>query len=81
MYEGFNTFPNNIIKIVLDPEPTREDEIVQDYKPVFATELTIKVITDRKSFNHLNLKPFVVTWELLIVCLCGSHCEIFSYGC
>lgn len=42
MYEGFNTFPNNTIKIVIDPVPTREDEIVQDYKPVFETELTIE---------------------------------------
>ncbi|XP_065924363.1 hepatocyte growth factor receptor isoform X2 [Magallana gigas] len=42
MYEDLNRFQNNTIKIVIDPVPTREDEIVQDYKPVFETELTIE---------------------------------------
>lgn len=42
MYENFAMFSSNTIKIVIDPVPTREDDIVQDYKPVFETELTIE---------------------------------------
>lgn len=74
MYEDLNRFQNNTIKIVIDPVPTREDEIVQDYKPVFETELTIEVITDREWYSHLNVKPFVATQGVLIVFVC----KIFS---
>lgn len=70
MYEDLNRFQNNTIKIVIDPVPTREDEIVQDYKPVFETELTIEVITYREMYNHLNLKPFVATQAQSSHCVC-----------
>lgn len=71
MYEDLNRFQNNTIKIVIDPVPTREDEIVQDYKPVFETELTIEVITDRELYSHLNVKPLIVaTQGVLIVFVC-----------
>lgn len=70
MYEDLNRFQNNTIKIVIDPVPTREDEIVQDYKPVFETELTIEVITNREWYSHLNVKPFVATQGVLIVFVC-----------
>lgn len=70
MYENFAMFSSNTIKIVIDPVPTREDDIVQDYKPVFETELTIEVITDRELYSHLNLKPFVATQGVLIVFVC-----------
>lgn len=70
MYENFAMFSSNTIKIVIDPVPTREDEIVQDYKPVFETELTIEVITDRELYSHLNVKPFVATQGVLIVFVC-----------
>lgn len=67
MYENFTMFPNNTINIVIDPVPTREEEIVQDYKPVFETELTIEVINNRELYSHLNMEPFVATQGVLIV--------------
>lgn len=70
MYENFAMFSSNTIKIVIDPVPTREDDIVQDYKPVFETELTIEVITDRELYSHLNLKPFVATQARSSHCVC-----------
>lgn len=70
MYENFAMFSSNTIKIVIDPVPTREDDIVQDYKPVFETELTIEVITYRELYSHLNVKPFVATQGVLIVFVC-----------
>lgn len=70
MYENFTMFLSNTIKIVIDPVPTTEEAIVQDYKPVFETELTIEVITDRELHSHLNVKPFVATQGVLIVFVC-----------
>lgn len=70
MYENFTMFSSNTIKIVIDPVPTTEEAIVQDYKPVFETELTIEVITNREWYSHLNVKPFVATQGVLIVFVC-----------
>lgn len=56
--------------MVIDPVPTTEEAIVQDYKPVFETELTIEVITNREWYSHLNVKPFVATQGVLIVFVC-----------
>lgn len=70
MYENFTMFSSNTIKILIDPVPTTEEAILQDYKPVFETELTIEVITNREWYSHLNVKPFVATQGVLIVFVC-----------
>ncbi|XP_056005151.1 uncharacterized protein LOC125660370 isoform X3 [Ostrea edulis] len=43
MYEDYKKFNNKSkIEIVIDPKPTREIELVQEYKPLFDTELKIE---------------------------------------
>ena len=57
-YEDYSRFQTNNIEIVVDPVPTREDGEVQEYKPVFKTEITIEVRMISKClriFAGLNL--------------------------
>lgn len=39
----YSKFETNKIEIVVDPVPTKEDGEVQEYKPVFKTEIIIEV--------------------------------------
>lgn len=85
MYEDYKKFNNKSkIEIVIDPKPTREIELVQEYKPLFDTELKIEVrVTDCniiRIFFHVQQDLHEVLYDCAGLCV-GTETMYFLTIC